>query len=209
MNIFGEGRKEGLTNPLTEDLLAAGFSGFNFNEVHLNELHDNSGSGKIIVHEEFNMTNNTIGNLADPVAAKDAVTLGYAESNFASQATVPTTAPYDLYGAFTDEDTPISTGQQPLTLNVPRDFTCSGVRAFLKNGPTTAPYYVIQISKNGLIIPQVSLCEFELAGYVTSTLGTFTGDGIFLSMGDKLTIGMNADATASGLKVVFYGTVPI
>jgi len=208
-NIFGTVGGDGLKNPLTENLDAAGFDIEDVNKIFTNEIHDN-GLGNIAIHEPLNMTNNTIGNLADPVAAQDAVTLAYGEANFASSAAIPTSAPYDLYGAFTDEDTPIALAIQPLTLNVPRGFTCSGVRAFLKNGATTAPYYVVDIKINGVTIPQgTGLCEWSIAGETTSSLGTFTAGNIFLALGDKLTVAMNADATASGLKIVFYGSVSI
>ncbi len=208
-NIFGLVGGDGLTNPLTENLDAAGYEIEDVKKLYVDELHDN-GQGNIVIHEPLNMTNNTIGNLADPIAGSDAVNLDYAESNFASQATIPTSAPYDLYGAFTDEDTPIALAIQPLTLNVPRGFSCSGVRAFLKNGATTAPYYVVDIRKNGVIIPQgTGLCEWSIAGETTSSLGTFTAGNVFLGLGDKLTVTMNADTTASGLKIVFYGSVSI
>ena len=46
-------------NPLKGiKLLANGFRGLNFTELHTDELHDNTGSRKIAVHEEFNMLNN-------------------------------------------------------------------------------------------------------------------------------------------------------
>ena len=209
MNIFGEGRKEGLTNPLTENLEGAGYDIEDIDTLKLNGIESQTGT-YIEVKNNLDLNGYKIYDLADPVAAQDPVTLAYGEANFASSAAIPTTAPYDLYGAFTDEDTPIAIAIQPLTLNVPRGFSCSGVRAFLKNGATTAPYYVVDIKINGVTIPQgTGLCEWSIAGETTSSLGTFTAGNIFLALGDKLTVAMNADTTASGLKIVFYGSVSI
>jgi hypothetical protein len=206
-NVFGR-VDEALTNPLTEDLLANDFNALDFNEVHLNELHDNSGTGKIVVHEEFNMTNNKISNLADPTQNKDAVTLQYAESNFASQVSVPTSAPYDIYAAFGDETTPISLGIQPVVIQATRAFAMSNVQAFLTNGASVNNYPIGNVNLNGSALSFSSFPQFVTAGDTTSSMGVFSSI-INLSAGDKLTIGMNADTTASGLKVVFLGDISI
>lgn len=209
MNIFGEGKKEGLTNPLTENLLAANFNALNFNEVHLNELHDNSGTGKIVVHEEFNMTNNQISNLADPVAGSDAVNLSYAESNFASQASVPDQAPYDVYGAFSDETTVLSAGLQPVVLPASRNFTLTHIRCFLTTASGIANYTINDFRKNGVSIGVAAPgCEFVNPTDTTSVLSS-TVSPISVSQGDRFEIVLNASGTATGIKVVFMGYVPI
>mgnify|MGYP001597563223 CR=1 FL=1 len=177
-NIFGTVGGDGLTNPLTEDLDAAGF--------------------KII-------------DLPDPLAAQEPVTLAYGEANFASSVSVPTTAPYDVFAAFTDETTVIPAGIPAFTLPIPRGFTCTGARAFLTTGATSNNYFIVDIRKNGVIIPQSfgQLCEFAIAGETTSSLGTFTAGNIFLSTSDRITCSVNNDATAAGLKLVLYGFVSI
>ena len=198
INIFGL-VSEGLSNPLTEDLLANDFNALDFNEVHLNELHDNSGTGKIVVHEEFNMTNNKISNLSDPVASKDAVTLSYYEANLPT-----TTETYDIMGAFTDEQTPITVGIQTGSLRIPRTFDCSSVISYLRNGATASPYqltfYIDGVSQSFAIFP-----EFINAGDTISQTGIFTGGTKQLVAGSEITIGANTDATASGLKLVLLG----
>jgi len=205
MDIFGNSKNSGfLKNPLDTDLQANNFNAYNFTEVHLDELHDNSGTGKIVVHEEFNMTNKRITNMADPVAAKDAVTLSYYESNFPAQIQY-----YDLYAAFTDETTPISVGFQPLQLFVPRNFTCSDYQAFLSTGASVNNYVVAQLRLNGTTIPQSAgqYADFDTAGDKVSTTGYFTAGDLNLVAGDILTVYMNADTTATGLKIVFRGTI--
>ena len=208
-NIFGLEDEGGLSNPLTEDLLANGFNGLDFNEIHLNELHDNSGTGKIVVHEEFNMTNHQISNLADPVAGGDAVNLDYAESNFASQATVPDQAPYDVYGAFSDETSLLSAGLQPVVVPASRDFTLTHVRCFLTTASGIANYTINDFRKNGVSFGVAAPgCEFVNPTDTTSVLSS-TVVPISVFQGDRFEIVLNASGTATGIKVVFMGYVPI
>jgi hypothetical protein len=206
-NIFGLVDEEGITNPLTQDIQGADFNIYDINELHINELHDQDGIDKIAVHEDFNMLNNRVTNMADPTQNKDAVTLGYAESNFASQVSVPTSAPYDIYAAFGDETTPISIGIQPVVIQATRAFAMSNIQAFLTNG-ASVNNYPINVNLNGSALSFSSFPQFITAGDTISSMGVFSSI-INLSAGDKLTIGMNADATASGLKVVFLGDISI
>lgn len=198
-NIFGEVGDGGLTNPLTEDLLANGFNALDFNEVHLNELHDNSGTGKIIVHEEFNMTNNVIGNLADPVAAKDAVTLQYFNNNLPTQIHY-----YDVVGAVTDETTPIQVGFQTGSLNVPREFRCDKVVFYLRIGATAAAY-TATIYIDGNPVNWSQFPSFVNAGDLVSQDGYFQGGALTILAGSSIIVGANTDATAAGLKVALIG----
>lgn len=194
-NIFGTGDAEGLTNPLEEDLLANGFRGLNFTELHTDELHDNTGSGKIAVHEEFNMLNNKITNLADPSQTKDAVTLGYLQSN-----PPVVTIPYDLYAAVTDETTPLSSGFQPVTFQVPRQFNTTLFKAFLNTAPTNN--IDITLYLNGSTVVATATI---VAGDIASNNVVVSG---LLSLGEVLNVFIsNGDATATGLKVVVQGTV--
>jgi len=205
MDIFGNSKNSGfLKNPLDTDLQANNFNAYNFSEVHTDELHDNTGTGKIVVHEEFNMTNKRITNMADPTASKDAVTLSYYENNFPAQIQYN-----DLFASFTDETTPISVGFQNLQLFVPRSFTCTDYQAFLSTGATANNYVVAQIRLNGVTIPQSAgqYAEFVNAGDKVSTTGYFTAGDLNLVTGDIITVYMNADTTASGLKIVFRGTI--
>jgi hypothetical protein len=198
-NIWGT-KTEGLTNPLTEDLLANDFNALDFNEVHLNELHDNTGTGNIVVHEQFNMLNNSITNMADPVASKDAVNLRYYEANLPT----PAAETYDVMAAFTDEQTPISVGIQAGSLRIPRTFNCASVIFYLRNGATAAPYqltfYIDGVAQSFGVFP-----DFINAGDTISQTGSFTGGIKQLVAGSEITIGANTDATASGLKLVLLG----
>ncbi len=200
-NIFGLENEGGLSNPLTEDLLGNGFNALDLNEVHLNELHDNSGTGKIVVHEEFNMTNHQISNLADPVAGSDAVNLDYAESNFASQATVPDEAPYDLYFAVTDETSTITTGLQNISFTAPRQFTANQVRVYVS--ATSGSQRTIQLVINGtatgpiLQINPGSTTDFSTINYTFTTF-------------DKIEVNVGGtDFAMRGLKVIILGNVSI
>ena len=206
-NVFGRVDEEGLTNPLNEDLLADGFNALDFNEVHLNELHDNSGTGKIVVHEDLNMTNNYITNLADPVAGKDAVNLDYAESNFASQASVPDEAPYDVYGAFTDETSAITIGLAPMVLPASRNFTLTNIRAFLTTPAGFPNYTIAAFVLNGLPLTTPT-CSFSGSSDTTSNLITLATP-LSISQGDRFEVNCNPGGSAAGLKVVFMGNVPI
>lgn len=209
-NIFGTVGGEGLENPLTATLDAGGYNITNLDTLFVGGIESNSG-GAIQIKNELDMNSLRIIDLPDPLAAQEPVTLAYGEANFASAAVVPTTAPYDVFGAFTDETTVIPAGIPVFTLPIPRGFTCSGARAFLTTGATSNNYFIVDIRLNGTVIPQSfgQLCEFAIAGETTSSLGSFTAGNIFLSVGDKITCSVNNDATAAGLKIVLYGTTPI
>jgi len=197
-NIFGRVDEEGLTNPLTEDLQGADFNIYDINELHINELHDQDGIDKIAVHEDFNMLNNRVTNMSDPVAAKDAVTLSYFESNIPS-----TTQFYDIYGAFGDETTPISAGIQIGVIQATRNFTASSVVSFLTNG-ATANNYGISVYKNGTVI---SNPIFTTAGDKKTISAPILPAQQSFTQGDIITVGANTDATATGLKVAILGTI--
>ena len=202
MDIFGNSKSSGfLKNPLDTDLQANNFNAYNFTEVHLDELHDNSGTGKIVVHEEFNMTNKRITNMADPVAAKDAVTLSYYENNMPAQINY-----YDVTGAVTDEQTPISVGIQAGSFNVPREFTCDKVVFYLRNGATAA-LYTATIYIDGNAVSWSQFPSFVNAGDLVSQDGYFQGGPQTILAGSSITVGANNDATASGLKVALIGTI--
>jgi len=199
-NIFGLVDEGGLTNPLSEDLLADGFNALDFNEVHLNELHDNSGTGKIVVHEEFNMTNNKISNLADPIASKDAVTLEYFNNN-------QLTRIYDVAGAMTDETTPIQVGGQIGSFNVPREFRCNKIVCYLRTGATAALYApTIYINGNTVNFSQDPI--FVNAGDTVSQDGYFQSGPTTILAGSIIQSAANTDATAAGLKVALIGEIP-
>ncbi len=199
-NVFGRVDEEGISNPLTEDLQGADFNIYDINELHINELHDQDGIDKIAVHEDFNMLNNSITNMADPVASKDAVNLRYYEANLPA----PTAETYDVAAAFTDEQTPITVGIQAGSLRIPRTFNCSSVIFYLRNGATAAPYqltfYIDGVAQTFAVFP-----DFINAGDTISQTGSFTGGSKQLVAGSEITIGANTDATASGLKLVLLG----
>ena len=199
-NIFGLVDEGGLTNPLTEDLLADGFNALDFNEVHLNELHDNSGTGKIVVHEEFNMTNNKISNLADPISSKDAVTLEYFNNN-------QLTRIYDVAGAMTDETTPIQVGGQIGSFNVPREFRCNKIVCYLRTGATAA-LYTPTIYIDGNAVNWSQFPSFVNAGDTISQDGYFQSGPQTILAGSMISSAANTDATAAGLKVALIGVIP-
>ena len=201
-NIWGETEGEGLTNPLTENLLANDFNALDFNEVHLNELHDNSGTGKITVHEEFNMTNNKISNLADPTQNKDAVTLEYFNNN---QPTI--TNFYDVAGAMTDETTPIQVGGQIGSFNVPREFRCDKIVCYLRTGATAA-LYTPTIYIDGNAVNWSQFPSFVNAGDTVSQDGYFQSGPQTILAGSMISSAANTDATAAGLKVALIGVIP-
>ena len=196
-NIFGTTGDDGLTNPLTEDLLANGFNALNFNQVHTDELHDNTGTGKIVVHEEFNMTNNKISNMADPVAGKDAVTLDYYESNLP---VIPSVVhPYDVYVAITDESTPLTIGYQPVIFQAPRNFTAIGFKAYLSVAPTNTIDINLYSGPSLVTTATINFGDTESPQAVFS--GPVTADERF-----EIQVS-NSDPTAKGLKIVIYGQI--
>lgn len=192
-NIWGT-KTEGLTNPLTEDLLANQFNALDFNEVHLNELHDQDGDGQIVVHEDFNMTNSRIRNMADPISGKDAVTLSYYEANLPSSSTPY----YDLMGAFGDETTPISAGVQPMRMYPPREFTATFITGTL-SVVATSNNFEVQVFKGGTQIGTLSF----LSGSPIAT-GSIISETYLTT--DLITANCPvADATAAGLKITING----
>ena len=201
MNVFGEGEKEGLTNPLTEDLLASNFNALAFNEVHLNELHDNSGTGKIVVHEEFNMTNNQISNLADPTQNKDAANKQYVD-NAISNVFVP----YDVMFAFSDETSPLATGAPlPVKNFIPRGFnidsgSATSIMAYLSTATTNN--MGCAVLRNDTVIQELF---FPAGSRVTNNVLTPTVSS--LNPGDEITLYTTiTDPTASGIKLVISGS---
>ena len=201
MDIFGEGTKPGLTNPLTEDLLADDFNALGFNEVHLNELHDNSGTGKIVVHEEFNMTNNQISNLADPVQTKDAVNKEYVDTAISG-----VSVPYDVMFAFSDETSPLSTGAPlPVKNFIPRGFNIDSgstttIVGYLSTATTNA--MGCAVLRNGSVIQEL----FFPAGSNVS-VNVLTPTVSSLNPGDEITLYTTiTDPTASGIKLAIIGS---
>jgi len=200
MNVFGEGKKQGLTNPLTEDLLADGFNALNFNEVHLAELHDTSGTGKIVVHEEFNMTNNMISNLADPVQNKDA-----ANKQYVDNAVAPPVFPYDFMAAYSDETTQLGPAltKYPVVYQCPNDMQVQTIRLFL----TTATTNILEIS---------IVKNFALTQTITIPAGSLdTGDVAltdpalqYLLKGARIELyPFQQDPTATGIKLLLNGVL--
>ena len=193
-NIFGT-KDEYLTNPLTSDLLADGFNALNFTEVHTDELHDNTGTGKIVVHEEFNMTNNRITNMADPVAAKDAVTLDYYESNIPSPF-----IPYDLYFAPTDETTIIPAGVT-VQYTAPRQFTVQTFKCFLTTPVTN--FWTVTVVFNST--PVVAYVVTFNAGDKVSSIYNFPA-GTVITVDTTIDFEVTpADPSATGLKCILLG----
>jgi len=193
-NIFGLVDEEGITNPLTSDLQGADFNIYDINELHINELHDQDGIDKIAVHEDFNMLNNRVTNMADPVSAKDAVTLTYFESNLP----FVDTPYYDLMGAFGDETTPISAGVQPMRMYPPREFTATFITGTLSI-VATSNNFEVQVFKNST---QIGSLIF-LGGSPIAT-GSITS-ATYLTT-DLITASCPlADATAAGLKITING----
>lgn len=201
-NVWGESEGEGfLKNPLDQDIQGADFNIYDINELHLNELHDQDGAGPIVVHEELNMTNQKISNMADPTQNKDAVTLQYFNSNLPTQI-----RDYDVVGAMTDESTPIQAGIQVGSFNVPRDFTCDEIICYLRIGATTAPY-TATIYINGVAVNWSQAPSFVNAGDTISQDGYFQGGPQTITAGSVITAGANTDATAAGLKVALIGQI--
>lgn len=197
-NIFGLVNK-GLTNPLTEDLQGSDFNILDINELHLNELHDQDGIGPIVVHESLNMTNNQISNMADPTQNKDAATKQYVDG------LVGGSIPYDIYGAFTDETSAIASGLAPMVLPASRDFTLTSIRAFLTTAAGFPNYTISDFRINGTPITTPT-CSFSGATSTTSNLVTLATP-ISVSQGDRFEVNCNTGGAATGLKVVFMGSV--
>ena len=199
-NIFGTGDAEGLTNPLEEDLLANGFRGLNFTELHTDELHDNTGTGKIAVHEEFNMLNNKITNVADPTQTKDAVNLGYLQSN-----PPVVTIPYDMQMAFTDNTTLIPVGNATPYYYTPRPFTGVSAVGFLRNAPADAPM-TIRVYLGSIIIADLVFATGQQQSATQSpwlnTSSALLNERIFV---ENIT-STGQDSNATGLLITLTGT---
>jgi len=141
------------------------------------------------------MLNNSITNMADPVAAKDAVTLSYYEANLPSSSTPY----YDLMGAFGDETTPISAGVQPMRMYPPREFTATFITGTLSI-VATSNNFEVQVFKNGT---QIGTLNFLTGGPIAT--GSITS-ATYTTL-DLITANCPvADATAAGLKITINGT---
>lgn len=189
-----------VSNPLTSDVQGADFNIYDINELHINELHDQDGVDKIAVHEDFNMLNNRVTNMADPTQNKDAVTLQYFNNN------IPTPSPdfYDIVGAVSDETTPISAGIQAGSFVAPRTFTCNTVIAYLRTG-AAVNNYAPTIYVNGSAVSFGIFPDFITAGDTVTQSGTPTGGSLTINAGSVITVGANTDTTAAGLKVALLG----
>jgi hypothetical protein len=157
--------------------------------------------------EDLDMNGFRIMDLPNPLAAQEPVTLDYAESNFASQVSVPDEAPYDVYAAFGDETTAISAGLQAVVIPASRDFTLTNIRCFLTTAAGFANYTINDFRKNGVSIGVAPACEFTLPTATTSNLVSTTPTTI--NQGDRFEIFCNYSGFATGLKVVFMGNVSI
>ena len=193
-NIFGRLPAKGLTNPLEEDLEGADFNIYDINELHINELHDQDGVGKIAVHEDFNMLNNRVTNMSDPVSSKDAVTLSYYNANLPSSSTPY----YDLMGAFGDETTPISAGVQPMRMYPPREFTATFITGTLSVSATSNNFEV-QVFKGGTQIGTLNFLSGAPIATGSITTATYITTDLITAVCPV------ADATAAGLKITING----
>ena len=193
-NIFGL-VSESLTNPLTEDLQGADYNIYDINELHINELHDQDATGPIVVHEEFNMTNNKISNMADPTQNKDAATKQYVDNKI-----VNPIVEYDLMAAYTDETTPIAAGALDMSFPVPTSFLLLYIKGFI-NQSATSNNFQVEVFRNAV---SQGFIPF-LTGSTESNSITYVG-GLTVSPNDRFTCFIPvADATATGLKLVFLG----
>ena len=139
--------------------------------------------------------------MADPVAGKDAVSLDYAESNFASQAVVPSTAPYDLYFAVTDESSAITTGLQNISFIAPRVFTANQVGIYVS--ATSGSQRNIQLVINGTATGAL----LQINPGSTTDLGAFN---YTFNAFDKIEVNVGGtDLSMRGLKVIILGNVSI
>ena len=201
-NIFGLVGGNGLTNPLTENLEGDGYDIEDIDTLKLNGFEAQTGTF-IEVKSDLDMNAFKLFDLADPVAGQDAVTLAYGEANFASSATVPDTAPYDLYVAVTGETTVLTNGVAPIKFNVPRGFTPSSYKCYLATAPSASTAQVI-LRVNG--VDTGTSCLFSVGG-VVSTSDTFTSP---LTQDWLLEFEIvTTDTTCAGLKVVIQGDVSI
>lgn len=201
-NVWGEDEQgNGLTNPLNEDLLANGFNALDFNEVHLNELHDNSGTGKIVVHEELNMTNNKISNLAEPTQNKDAATKQYVDNLGGSV--------YDFYSAFSDEDSLLVSGGNTGVKNYsPRSINLTQTDWNIIGYLSTAPTNVLQFNVIlGLGTPSTLKTITFQPGNVKSDASLGQN---FVGIVESTEITMEplqSDPTATGIKLLIKGSI--
>tara|TARA_R110001632_G_scaffold45249_1_gene114967 strand:- start:3274 stop:3900 length:627 start_codon:yes stop_codon:yes gene_type:complete len=206
-NIFGKpDGGTGLTNPLTASLDAADFDILDLDTLYVDGIEPANGV-LVEIKTDLDMNAFKIMDLADPVAGQDPVTLSYAETNFASSATVPDEAPYDVFGAFTDETSAISIGIAPMILPASRDFTLTQIRAFLTTPAGFANYTISDFRINGTSLT-TDTCKFA-AGTDTATNLITLATPINVSQGDRFAVYCNPGGAAAGLKVVFMGNVSI
>jgi hypothetical protein len=159
--------------------------------------------------EDLEMNGFRIFDLPNPLAGQEPVTLDYGEANFASQASVPDQAPYDVYAAFSDELSPLSAGLQPVVVPASRDFTLTHVRCFLTTASGIAYFTINDFRKNGVSFGVAAPgCEFVNPTDTMSVLSS-TVIPISVNQGDRFEIVLNPTGTATGLKVVFMGYVSI
>jgi len=190
-NIYGL-VNEGLNNPLTEDLQGSDYNIYDINELHINELHDQDGIDKIKVHEDFNMLNHNITNMADPVQNKDAATKNYVDN------AVGGVIYYDLAAAFGDETTAISAGVQPMRLYPSRDFTGKFLTGSLSQ-VATGNNFEVQIKLNSTVIGTLTFLGGSPIATASMTSQTITTQQLITCECPL------ADSTASGLKVTING----
>lgn len=144
------------------------------------------------------MTNNKITNMADPTQSKDAVTLGYLQSNPPPVGDIP----YDMSMAFSGNDALIPVGNLVPFYYIPRPFTGNSVVGFLRVAPMTFRVYVGSIIVADLVFATGQMQSSTQSPWLNIS-DTVINERIFI---ENIT-STGTDSTAKGLLVNFTGIV--
>jgi hypothetical protein len=118
---------------------------------------------------------------------------------FATTADIPTTIPYDLVVAASDETTVITTGPSKVTFISPATFTLTGITASLTTTGSTAS--IIDVNYNGASVFASPLTIPSGEYYSATTTSTSA-----IAQYGKFTVDIDTAGTdATGLKVIFLG----
>jgi hypothetical protein len=121
------------------------------------------------------------------------------EDLFAVPSDIPSSYPYDLIVAASDEDTQLETGDTKVTFISPANFTLTGITASLTNTGSTATVVDVNYNGSSVFSSPLTIPSGEIYSSTTTSTSAIT-------QFNKFTVDINdAGTDATGLKIMFLG----
>ena len=123
----------------------------------------------------------------------------------------PTTIPYDLVVACSDETTALSVGTNKITFIMPRAMTVTGVIASLTTAQTSGNIFTVDINEAGasILSTKLTIDNTEKTTTTAATAPVISDSSLAQYAEITVDIDQIGDGTAKGLKVYLIGTITL